>query len=611
MPAENNPASLSEILDQEPNAITRPLSLIDGHAYAVSWPPLASGKKGQIVLRDDGALFTDEQVAGVLPLSQLGLPVQIGEAPLGSLNLGGAAIKRYAQGGRPNVAEVFECARSVIDYFLDFARSLAEQRTMTEFTACWAMATYFLDAFTVVGYLWPNGERGSGKSHFLQVVAGFSYLGQVVLAGGSYASLRDLAHYGATLAFDDSENVADGKFDPDKRQIMLAGNMRGTTVTMKEPVGPREFRTRHVHAYCPRLFSAIKLPDPVLGSRTITVPLVRSNDPLKTKRSPSDISSWPVDRDRLKDDLWLVGLANLPLMPEYFRRSAELAKLLGRDLQPWRGVLAVALFLEECHAVTGLFSRMEGLSRAYQSERVEFESSDRVRLLILAAAGMLEDADGDAATGGLLITTGRLTERINCLASVEEVEPPDGRPFASPKLVGWDLKRLRFERAERTSQARRWRIDRPFIQSLARAHGVALGWTPENDTNDTNVTNDTRPSDTSHPDDVSDVPDVYDVLPGGLQPQLDNATCSCERCEEHHGLDVSKWPFETAGSGLVSVVSEVPLSARQGGTRRAERPCSAFIGSPVDRCDRCGWEKPFHSIPTLSGGTGPGTVERL
>jgi len=47
-------------------------------------------------------------------------------------------------------------------------------------------------------------------------------------AGGSFASLRDLADYGATLAFDDAELLAEsGKGDPDKRALLLAGNRRG------------------------------------------------------------------------------------------------------------------------------------------------------------------------------------------------------------------------------------------------------------------------------------------------------------------------------------------------------------------------------------------------
>jgi len=69
----------------------------------------------------------------------------------------------------------------------------------------------------------------------------------VILASGSYACLRDLADYGATLCFDDAEHVMDLKrCDPDKRALLLAGNRRSNTIPVKEPVNGREWRTRQV-----------------------------------------------------------------------------------------------------------------------------------------------------------------------------------------------------------------------------------------------------------------------------------------------------------------------------------------------------------------------------
>lgn len=107
---------------------------------------------------------------------------------------------------------------------------------MAEAVACYTLATWFLDAFTVTGFLWPNGDRGSGKTQLLTVIAELGYLGQVILSGGSFASLRDLADYGACLAFDDAEGLSDPKrTDPDKRALLLAGNRRGNTVPLKEP----------------------------------------------------------------------------------------------------------------------------------------------------------------------------------------------------------------------------------------------------------------------------------------------------------------------------------------------------------------------------------------
>jgi hypothetical protein len=152
----------------------------------------------------------------------------------------------------------------VVDRFIDFNRSLADQETMADMIACYVLAGWFLDAFNVIGNLWPNGDRGCGKTQLLNVVAELAYLGIVLLAGGSYASLRDLADYGATLAFDDAENLSDpARTDPDKRALLLAGNRRGACVGVKELGGDRVWRTRYVNTFTPRLFSATRLPDPI------------------------------------------------------------------------------------------------------------------------------------------------------------------------------------------------------------------------------------------------------------------------------------------------------------------------------------------------------------
>src|SRR5437879_9488720 len=100
----------------------------------------------------------------------------------------------------------------------------------------------------------------------------------------------------------------DRKADPDKRALLLAGNRRGTTVTVKELAADKTGITRHVNTFCFRLFSAIRLPDDVLASRTITVPLVRSADAEKANADPMDFAVWPYARRALVDDLWAVGL---------------------------------------------------------------------------------------------------------------------------------------------------------------------------------------------------------------------------------------------------------------------------------------------------------------
>ena len=89
---------------------------------------------------------------------------------------------------------------------------------MYRLSACISLAAWFVDAFTVLPYPWPNSPApGSGKTKWGHCWTGTSYLGYLTAASGSFAALR-LADLGATLLFDDAEVLVDPKkADPDKQ----------------------------------------------------------------------------------------------------------------------------------------------------------------------------------------------------------------------------------------------------------------------------------------------------------------------------------------------------------------------------------------------------------
>ncbi len=248
-----------EMLEEEPLEMRRPLALLDGHALAAAWPhvrvttknttdrkgntithnpPIVHEERRMLIVRDDGETFAD--FTGHSPLAEAGFSVSLSEIPPGEKLWSVRGVKSFINGDRPEPAEVFGKIVDTVDRFIDFDRSLADQRTSCELVGCYIMATWFLDAFTVVGFLWPNGEKGSGKTQLLTIVAELSYLGQVILAGGSFAALRDLADYGAFLAFDDAENLSDPQEDRPRQ---------AHPVTRREPT--REHRPAQ-GAYCGR-----------------------------------------------------------------------------------------------------------------------------------------------------------------------------------------------------------------------------------------------------------------------------------------------------------------------------------------------------------------------
>jgi len=337
------------------------------------------------------------------------------------------------------------------------------------------LASYFLDAFTVIGYLWPNGERGSGKTQLLAVVAGLGFLGQVILAGCSYAALRDLSDYGSLLAFDDAENLSDARTtDPDKRSLLLAGSRKGSAVAVKEKHGHGEWHTRYVSTFCPRAFSAIRLPDPVLASRTIVLPLIRTGDRGRANADPADFALWPHDRRQLIDDLWALGLSRLAELRRYEALVNERATLTGRNLEPWRAVLAVALWLQD-GGVAGLFDRLQALSIAYQAERSQLEAEDLTAIVVRAlgryAAGAIEAAGWQDENAAFSFSTSAVTEAA--MAIIEEMEPENDAGSISARRVGRVLSKMRLER-QRSAQRKGYRMTVGELLGWLRAYGLPL-----------------------------------------------------------------------------------------------------------------------------------------
>ena len=312
-------------LEDAPRVVDRPMSLVDGRAYAVTTVHLQAGPTAQLVVRDDGELFSKIGMSRVRPISELGFLVQVPDAAgAAESTWSGGGVMRYSNGERPEPADVFQRISAVINNFVDFNKSIAGQAELTELIACFVIATYCMPAFDKATYIWVTGDRGSGKTQLLATVSRLAFLGTLVLAGCTYPTIRDEAGSGATLCFDDAESINDKT-----QELLLSGSRRGPTAMLKEPVTDKPWKTRRVQVFGPKCFCAIRLPDLVLASRSIVIPMVRSADQTRNNSDPHDLSAWPVDRPRLIDDLWALGLANTMGMITYVRQIPSRSRLSG------------------------------------------------------------------------------------------------------------------------------------------------------------------------------------------------------------------------------------------------------------------------------------------
>jgi hypothetical protein len=169
-----------------------------------------------------------------------------------------------------------------------------------------------------------------------------------------------------------------------------------------------------------------------------------------------------------------MALEHLPALPAYEARVARASPLVGRDLEPWKAILAVALWLDE-HGVTGLAALMEALAVAYQAERPDLESGDLTALVIrglvrAVAAAFRASAVNREIPRALTLTTSSVTRA--CKELVGELELDIDPEHVSVRRVGRVLGRMRW-RAERTNRAKGWTISVPELQRWTVAYGIS------------------------------------------------------------------------------------------------------------------------------------------
>lgn len=103
--------------------------------------------------------------------------------------------------------------------------------------------------------------------------------------------------------------------------------------------------------------------------------MTHTPDPKRANIGPADYNAWPCNRDELVDDLWALTIMYLSELKTWDKWIGEHAQLSGRNLQPWRPMLAVVAWLDSV-GLNGLWQRMESLATSYQAERLNTETSD-------------------------------------------------------------------------------------------------------------------------------------------------------------------------------------------------------------------------------------------
>lgn len=455
--------------------IKRPIQQVGDKTYSAISIPL-EGENGDII--NDPIIFDDTfqerycdvGLEGHKPTSEAPFKLEVENLDQVDNGLSAAAYQKFVVEGepleKPNVC--FNHMKDNIAHFVSFDGSFASQDKMSAMAACWAMSTYITPVLDTVGYIWPTGEKGSGKSQCMKTIIQMCYLGTTLTSSSTYASVRNQADLGATLGFDDCEDIKN--MDSSKRELLLAGNTKGVTASVQVPGGrDGEWKTRKIDAFAPRAFTSIGLPDATLGSRTIMVSLARTSDTEKTRRKPSNKKDWLFDPEYVRDVTWLNMVKYLSQIEAAKERVNNSSSVAGRDFDIFQGILSIAAWLETDHGEEGLLNSMLEVMEQYLAQRDENVLPSLEELMLEAMATYFSPTSKNS----IKLYTDDISTAITEVCLGRDITD-ESLAYAGNQRVGQVLSRLRFKKSGIHGNKRSWQIDRHYLAQHCNAYGINI-----------------------------------------------------------------------------------------------------------------------------------------
>lgn len=184
-------------------------------------------------------------------------------------DLGRIAQEKY------NIRVNHEIIKDIIKKYLDM------KEEYYNLIALWIIGTYLHDGFESYPYLFFNAMRGSGKSRALKLISSLSKDGIYSMSPTESTLFR--TH--GTLCLDEIESIG-SKEKQTIREILNASYKKGISIMRTKKGSSKngeEFVVENFEPYRPICMANIWGMEEVLGDRSITLILEKSNHPVKTR----------------------------------------------------------------------------------------------------------------------------------------------------------------------------------------------------------------------------------------------------------------------------------------------------------------------------------------
>lgn len=346
----------------------------------------------------------------------------------------------------PTFAETLAKTVDLIDKHLELGRD-----SEIALLATWGVGTYFYPSFATFPRLDLRGERGSGKSKALQLLAAISFNGLLRVSPTPAVLFRLAESLRPTLCLDEIEGLA----GDDKREILAtlnAGYKAGGRVDRCEG---DDRLVKSYSVYCPVALAGIAGLNRVTEDRAITIVLTKGTDPAKLN---AEVNAEDSRFGELRDLCYRLALLRWREVVEAYRVFAIPSWLMGRERELWLPLLSVAS-LADAEGGLGLVEDLLSLAKEQREDR----------------AGLSDEAEAL-----LEVLEHRLNGQHEILCHPKDLCEDLGKQLRwdkppRPETVGRWLRRLKLPKAPRSAEGIRYQVSKDMLDDIHSRWGTGGG----------------------------------------------------------------------------------------------------------------------------------------
>jgi len=270
--------------------------------------------------------------------------------------------------------------------FLDISQYIRRYIMLKEseaytYLALWTMGTYVFKIFRYYPYVHITGEKQTGKSLLMEILAPICFNGEVSLNPTEAVLFRDIHTNLPTIFLDEVERFR--KQDREKygaiQEVLKSGFVCNGSV--KRCAGKDKDRIDQFSTYCPKMFAGINDLDDVLRDRAVTIPMVRrlKNEPVERYMQNTSTIQFQA---RLCNELYVFGLSlGAEIASRYLNEHLSIQgieHLSNREYDIWLPILLMANILDEYgdEDLNPLTMAMLTYSRKCHQDRLKDDAMD-------------------------------------------------------------------------------------------------------------------------------------------------------------------------------------------------------------------------------------------